>query len=115
MKDTNYKTVEEWASFDFAQDKSSGQVFDSELGGKLAKKIAYMSPKKLVVAAIDVDVLVLIEVMPEDNWWEDVYNQILLSFEFTPLAGEPTSAAPGPWEGTGGGGGVIEEEEEVVE
>lgn len=109
MKDSNYKTLEEWV-----KDQVSGvQVFDSELGGKPAKKVAYVSPKKLVVAALDVNVLVLVEVTPEDKWWEETYNQILSSFEFIPLAGEET--APGAWEGTGGGGGVIEEEEEVVE
>jgi hypothetical protein len=120
MKDTNYKNPDDWAK----KEVGEGQVFDSELGGKPAKKVASINPKKLTTATIDVDVLVLVEVFPEDEWWNEVYNQILSSFEFIPLAGEPASAgasagkekaAPGPWEGSGGGAGVIEEEEEVVE
>jgi hypothetical protein len=112
MKDTNYKNIDDWAEKD--PSASSGQVFDSELGGKPAKKVAYTTPKKLVTATLDGDVLVLVEVMVEDEWWNEVYNQILSSFEFIPLVGEE-KAAPGPWEGTGGGAGVIEEEEEMVE
>ena len=113
MKDTNYKDLEDWAK---KEATGGAQVFDSELGGKTAKKIAYVSPKKLVVATIDVDVLVLVEVsLDEEGYWQGVSDQILSSFEFIPLEGEPTSAAPGAWEGAGGGGGVIEEEEEIVE
>lgn len=111
MKDTNYKDLEDWTKKD--PSASSGQVFDSELGGKPAKKVAYVSPKKLVVATIDVDVLVLVEVsLDEEGYWQGVSDQILSSFEFIPLEGEPTSAAPGSGQG---GGGVIEEEEEIVE
>jgi len=111
MKDTNYKDLEDWTKKD--PSASSGQVFDSELGGKPAKKVAYVSPQKLVVAAIDVDVLVLVEVsLDEEGYWQEVSDQMLSSFEFIPLEGEPTSAAPGSGQG---GGGVIEEEEEIVE
>jgi len=109
MKDTNYKTLDEWVK----DEASDAQVFDSELGGKPAKKVAYVSPQKLVVATIDVDVLVLVEVsLDEEGYWQGVNDQILSSFEFIPLEGEPTSAAPGSRQG---GGGVIEEEEEIVE
>lgn len=112
MKDTNYKDLEDWTK---KEATGGAQVFDSELGGKPAKKIAYMSPKKLVVATIDVDVLVLVEVsLDEEGYWQGVSDQILSSFEFIPLEGEarPTSTAPGSRQG---GGGVIEEEEEIVE
>ena len=113
MKDTNYKDLEDWTKKD--PSASSGQVFDSELGGKPAKKVAYMSPQKLVVATIDVDVLVLVEVsLDEEGYWQGVNDQILSSLEFIPLGGEaePSSTAPGSGQG---GGGVIEEEEEIVE
>ncbi len=90
-------------------------AFDSELGGESAKKITYNEPRKLVTAAIDVDVLVLVEVMPEDNWWEEVANQILDSFEFIPLASEqdqtPQPAANNSYTGSG----IIEEPEEIFE
>ena len=110
MKDTNYKDLEDWTK---KEATGGAQVFDSELGGKPAKKVAYVSPQKLVVAAIDVDVLVLVEVsLDEEGYWQGVSDQILSSFEFIPLEGEPTSAAPGSRQG---GGGVIEEEEEIVE
>ena len=112
MKDTNYKDLEDWTK---KEATGGAQVFDSELGGKPAKKVAYVSPQKLVVATIDVDVLVLVEVsLDEEGYWQGVYEEILSSFEFIPLGGEarPTSTAPGPGQG---GGGVIEEEEEIVE
>ena len=110
MKDTNYKDLEDWTK---KEATGGAQVFDSELGGKPAKKVAYVSPQKLVVAAIDVDVLVLVEVsLDEEGYWQGVSDQILSSFEFIPLGGEPTSTAPGSRQG---GGGVIEEEEEIVE
>lgn len=111
MKDTDYEDLDEW----LAGEQIETLAFDSELGGEPAKKITYNEPKKIIIAAIDVDVLVLIEVMPEDSWWEEVANQILDSFEFIPLANEqdqtPQPAANNSYTGSG----IIEEPEEVLE
>lgn len=111
IKDTNYLTIEDWAK----KEATGGvRVFDSELGGKPAKKVGWTAPKKLVTATLDGDALVLVEVVIEDEWWSQTYSQILSSFEFIPLRGEPASAGAPAGEG-GGDGGVIEEEEEIVE
>ena len=111
MKDTDYEDLDEW----LAGEQIETLAFDSELGGESAKKITYNEPRKLITAVIDVDVLVLIEVMPEDNWWEEVANQILDSFEFIPLAIEqdqtPQPAANNSYTGSG----IIEEAEEILE
>ena len=111
MKDTDYENLDEWLE----GEQIETLVFDSELGGESAKKITYNEPRKLITAAIDVDVLVLIEVMPEDNWWEEVANQILDSFEFILLASEqdqtPQPAANNSYTGSG----IIEEPEEIFE
>jgi hypothetical protein len=114
MKDTKYKDIENWAQKEVGTD---AQILDSELGEKPAKKVVFTDPEKLEVAAIDVDVLVLLEMTPEDKtYWLAVFNQITSSFKFIPLPGEEKSeAAPGAWQGSGGGGGVIDEGEEIVE
>lgn len=112
VKETSYADIEAWAEKEATRD---AQIFDTELGGEPAKKVAYSEPEKLVTAAIDVDALVLIEMIPdEQGFWSEIYDQILSSFAFIPLESEE-SVAPGPWEGTGGAGGIIEEPEEVIE
>lgn len=113
MKDTNYKTIEDWAK----KQGNDVQVFDSDLGGNPAKKVASLNPKKLTTAAVDVDVLVLVELISEDTWWAETYNQILESFEFIPLQGEeaPTPAKVSGSSGQTNEGGVVDEGEEVVE
>ncbi|MCJ7786821.1 hypothetical protein MUP06_01215 [Patescibacteria group bacterium] len=115
MKDTNYKTIEDWAKKD--PSASSGQVFDSDLGGAPAKKVASLNPKKLTTATVDVDVLVLVELTSEETWWNETYNQILSSFEFISLQGEKIST-PAKVSGSSGQtseGGIIDEGEEIVE
>ena len=111
-QDTTYADIEDWAEEELEEE---GQVFDTELGGEPAKKVAYLEPKKMVTATIDVDALVLIEMLPdEEGYWQGVHDQILSSFVFIPLEGEE-AVAPGPWEGEGGAGGIIVEPEEVIE
>jgi len=114
VKETEYSEIEDWAAQEVGQ---NGQVFESELAGEPAKKVAYLDPEKLITAAIDVDALVLLEMFPDpEGYWQGIYNQILNSFTFIPLEGEEeTATAPGPWQGSGGAGGIIEEPEEVIE
>lgn len=110
VKETDYLEIEDWAEEEVID---GVQVFDTELGGEPAKKIAYTEPEKLVVAAIDVDALVLIEMFPdEESYWQKIYNQILDSFTFIPLEGEE---APAPATTGGGDEGIIWEAEEVIE
>ena len=113
MKDTTYKEIADWVK----KQGADVQVFDSELGGNPAKKLALNNPQKLVTATLDGNTIVLIEVYPEDQWWNQVYNQILSSFEFIPLQGEEIST-PAKVSGSSGQtseGGIIDEGEEVIE
>ena len=110
MKGTAYSEIEEWVKEEVGE---KGQILDTELNGEPAKKIAYSEPEKLVVAAIDIDALILIELYPdEEGYWQEVFNQILDSFTYIPLEGEEAAA---PETTGGGGGGIIYETEEVIE
>lgn len=111
-QDTDHLDIDAWAEDEATE---GAQFFDSELGGEPAKKVAYSEPEKLVMATIDIDALVLIEMTPdEEDYWQGAYDSIVSSFTFIPLEGEE-AVAPGPWEGGGGAGGIIEEPEEVIE
>ncbi|MCJ7804653.1 hypothetical protein MUP35_02895 [Patescibacteria group bacterium] len=113
MKDKVEKSLEIWV----ANQAGNPQVFDSELAGQPAKKLAFSSPQKLMTAAFDQEVIILVEVFPEDEWWDETYQQVIDSFELIPLAGEDKSKvnAPGAWQGSGGEAGIIDEGEEIVE
>lgn len=113
MKDKVEKSLDEWV----ANQEGNPQVFDSELGGQPAKKMAFALPKKLATAAFDQEVIILAEVFPEDEWWSETYEQILNSFDLIPLSGEDEAKlnAPGAWQGSGGNSGIIDEGEEIVE
>lgn len=112
LKDTQYTKLEDWVKAEATQ---GGQVFDTELGGEPAKKIVSTQPNRLVVAAIDVDALLLIEMTPdEEGYWQETLNQILSSFTYLPLEGEE-AIAPATGGSGGGGGGIVEEAEEVIE
>lgn len=110
MADNSYKSLEDWAK---KQQAAGGQVLDSNLGEKPAKKAIFATPSKIVIATIDAEALVLLEIdLGEGNYWTQVYNDLVASFEFIPLASEPTPPAA---KSGSSGGGVIEEEEEIVE
>ncbi len=113
MKDKVEKDLETW----LANQEGDFQTFDSELAGQSAKKLAFASPKKMVTAIFDQEVIILLEVYPEDEWWTKTYDQILTSFELIPLAGEDKaeSNAPGAWQPGTGDTGIIDEGEEIVE
>jgi len=115
MKDTNYKNIQDWVKKEASD--SSAQVFDSDLGDHPAQKVAFTNPQKMVTAALDGNALVLVEVYPEDSWWNQTYSQILSSFEFIPLQSEETSTSTKVSGSSGqtSGGGIIDEGEEIVE
>lgn len=115
MKDTNYKNIQDWVKKEASA--SSAQVFDSDLGDHPAQKVALTNPQKMVMATLDGNALVLVEVYPEDSWWNQTYNQILSSFEFVPLKGEktPSSSKVSGSSGQTSGGGIVDEGEEIVE
>lgn len=118
MKETTFKTISDWVKGGLEE---GVQVLDTELGGEPAKKAAFTDPEKLVVAVLDVDVLVLIEMEPGGEGenrevsvkgWQTVNDQILDSFEFIPLEGEEAASAP---QAGSAGPVIIEEPEEVIE
>lgn len=113
MKDTNYKNIQDWVKKEASA--SSAQVFDSDLGDHPAQKVALSNPQKMVTATLDGNVLVLVEVYPQDSWWNQTYNQILSSFEFIPLAGEITPPQTSGSSGQSSGGGIVDEGEEIIE
>ena len=113
MKDTNYKNIQDWVKNN--PEPVEGQVFDSDLGNHPAQKVAFTNPQKMVTATLDGNALVLVEVYPEDFWWNQTYNQILSSFEFIPLQGEITPPQTSGSSGQNSGGGIIDEGEEIVE
>ena len=111
VKETEYVDIETWSE----ETNIEAQVLDTELGAKPAKKMAYTDPQKIVTAAVDVDALVLIEMIPDkEGYWSKVYDQILKSFTFIPLEGEASSAEASEGQG-GAGANIIEEAEEVIE
>jgi len=113
MKDKTEKDLSTW----LANQEGDFQSFDSELAGQSAKKLAFTTPKKMVTAMFDQEVIILLEVYPEDEWWTKTYDQILNSFELIPLIGEDKakSQAPGAWQPGTGDTGIIDEGEEIVE
>ena len=115
VKDTTYKEIADWVKKE--NSAGSAQVFDSELGGNPAKKIAFNNPQRMVTATLDGNAIVLVEVYLQDTRWNQTYNQILESFEFIPLQGEEVST-PAKVSGSSGQtieGGIIDEGEEIVE
>jgi len=113
MKDNNYQNIQDWVKNNTST--SSAQAFDSDLGDHPAQKLAFANPQKMMTAALDGNAIAIIEVYPQDSWWNETYNQILSSFEFTPLQGEITPPQTSGFSGQNSGGGLIDEGEETVE
>lgn len=113
VADNAYKTLEAWAK---KQQTAGGQVLDSTLGDKPAKKVIFTMPAKIIIAAIDAEALVTLEAdLQEGDYWPTVFNDLVASFEFIPLASEPTKAPAKTGSSGGTGAGVIDEGEEIVE
>ena len=94
MKDTNASSIADWLS----GEKSLKDVasIDTTLGGGEAKKIVVREPKKkLITAALDEDVVVIVEAEPEDEtFWKGVYDSILSSFVFASRSTTASQAGP---------------------
>ncbi len=111
-KDTIYQTVASWIKGD--KTIASGTSVDTTLGGKEAKKISLLGPpKKLIVGAIDEEILFTIEAEPTDSvFWEDVYQGMIQTFTFTPLEGSTVESSEPAGEDAGSYG---YDEEETLE
>jgi len=112
VKDTTYQSVDAWVKGD-SMVKTSPSV-DTTLGGYEAKKIIVSgASKKMITAAIDVDVLVTVEadMQTDEPYWTDVYAGIIQTFVFASRDDMSGNAE----EQTDIGGGSEVDEEEVLE
>jgi hypothetical protein len=90
-KDTTATSVDAWVST--VPEFAGANLIDTTLGGKPAKKILLPSPKRIIVGALDVDVIVTVEALSTTPYWDDVADTMVGSFAFIPLASESTDTA----------------------
>jgi hypothetical protein len=107
-KDTTAGTVDAWLTAN--REFSAGSSIDTTLGGNPAKKILLESPKRIIVAALDADVVVTVEALLSDPYWSSVTDSLVEAFAFVPLPAEEESPA-----GAEAGGAGTYDEEEVLE
>ena len=110
-KDTTYQSVDAWIKGD--KTVNMAPSVDTTLGGKEAKKIMVTgATKKMITGAIDVDVLVTVEVdmQTDEPYWTEIYSGIIQTFSFTAVG---DTAVMEDQTDTDGGGQV--DEEEVLE
>lgn len=109
MKDLPRGGVEGWAS-----GYKDGQVIDSQLGGRGAKKVVKTDSGKMMIAAEDNEVIVIIDMTPgDDSYWGDVFKKVSDSFEFVSVSEGPASAQAQETVSQTSDSGVVEEEEVV--
>lgn len=90
-KDTTAKNIEAWLTSQ--PEFSSASVIDTTLGGEPAKKILLNSPKRIIVAALDNDVIVTVEALLTTPFWSGVQDAIIANFAFTPPQDETSGGA----------------------
>lgn len=82
-KDTTYSDVEAWVKNDPAV--KEGSMVDSSMGNIPAKKIIITAPKKMyIIGTITDAILFTLEATPgEDSYWQNAFDTIAKSFQFT--------------------------------
>jgi len=90
-KDTTATTLEAWVKSQSGFTNAS--IIDTTLGGRSAKKILTQEPKRMIVAALDDDVVVTIEALLTTPFWSSVEETITGNFVFTSLPGEDSAGA----------------------
>jgi len=82
-KDTTATTIAQWLKNE--KSLKDAVSIDTTLGGNEAKKVALKGPKiKQIIATLDEDILVMIEMDLEDQkFWQQVGDMIAGSFTFT--------------------------------
>lgn len=106
IKDTSFKTVDDWLAKDSTAPSGATLAGATSLGGISAKQ--YTKTGKLWTVAIDSGILYLIEGTRDGGYWDKVQDLAVSSFTL----GKPQ--APQPASG-GSDSGTIYEEEEVIE
>lgn len=95
-----------------AATSSSAISFDTTLGGQPAQKILISGPSKTIIVGVVYDgVLWYVEAnLTDEAYWQSVYDKVVQSFVFKPLATQGSDS--------GGGSGANEsgvDEEEILE
>ena len=104
--DTKYKNVDEWVKAD--KTLAGGLVVDTTLGGKPAKKISFADSGKIIVGAIDMQILFTFQMTDTGTYWKPIFDKIISTYEFV----YPTAV---PQKSSGSSEGDIIEEEEIIE
>lgn len=108
--DTEYKTIEEWATKDKKNSQTGAQRTETTLSGKPAMKVTFADTQGTMVGVIDEGILFTIELVPDqEGFWQKVFDQTISSFTLV----YPTAAPSSQGTGSGDGSDVIEEEEIV--
>lgn len=107
--DTKAKDVAAWVKAD--KSLVGGLVIETTLGGKPAKKISFADSGKVVVGAIDDQILFRLETNNLEPYWQNTFNRIVDSFEFV----YPTSAPAASSGGISNSSSGIIEEEEIIQ
>lgn len=112
-KDTTYADTAGWLANDPLLQNSSS--VDSTLGELPAKKIIVTTPKKMYVIGVVTDaILFTIEATPgEDSYWQNVFDTIAKSFQFTDQETTTASSEVVNEEDVGGSVEAVDEEETV--
>lgn len=113
-EDSKYKTLDLWFKTDVRV--KGGASLETTLGGKTAKKVSVSTGGKVIVGVIDDGLLFTVELNPDtEGYYKKVFDQIVSSFEFTPLPTEkPSSSAPVS-SGSDNSSSDVVEEEEIIE
>lgn len=105
IKDTNFKTTDEWLAKDPTAPNSATLAGATSLGGISAKQ--YSTSAKFWTVAIDSGILYLIEGPKDGDYWDKVQDLATSSFTTVKPQAAPSLG--------GGDSGAIYEEEEVIE
>lgn len=115
-EDSKYKTLDLWFKTDSRV--KGGASLDLTLGGKTAKKVSVSSGGKVIIGVIDDGLLFTVELNPgAEGYYKKIFDQIVSSFEFTPLPTEKSSSSTSGSGSSGGGenSSDVVEEEEIIE
>jgi hypothetical protein len=108
-KDTTADSVDGWLKV--SREFSGGSTIDTTLGQKPAKKILLDSPKRMIVAVMDADVVITVETLLTTPFWSDIAQTIIDTFAFVQLPADAPAEAQAPAGGDAVGAGAYDEEE----
>jgi hypothetical protein len=108
--DTKFKDVDAWVKAD--KNLVDGLVMDTTLDNKPAKKISFADSGKIIVGAIDDQILFQLKTENSDVFWKNIFDQMISSYKFVYPTVAPAVGSPG---GSSVSSGDIIEEEEIIQ